>query len=173
MKKSENREAVELELQRLDTLHGGLRPSVVVQEAAEKHSPLHGEFEWDNKKASHEYRLIQARQLIRVIVPFFKRPDGTEIVDRYVHVPSTLAEAQDAGTKEGIYQRMSVVVLDPDAYARALTNLVAKVENAKQAAEELKDAATALPDPDRERMARIAMAITALQTAGAAVQALH
>ena len=38
--------------------------SDLVKEAASAKHPLHGEFEWDDKKAGTKYRLNQARQLI-------------------------------------------------------------------------------------------------------------
>jgi hypothetical protein len=45
--------------------HGGvLRPEDVVREATSPKSILHGCFEWDDKKAGHQFRLDQARQLI-------------------------------------------------------------------------------------------------------------
>jgi hypothetical protein len=50
--------------------------------------------------------------------------------------------------------------------------LVAQVSRAQHAAQELRDAAEK-DSSNPERMSRIAMAITALQTAGAAVAALH
>lgn len=57
------------ELKRIATENDGiLKPEIVVQEARPKTSPLHSRFTWDNTKAAHEYRLWQARQLIRVVV---------------------------------------------------------------------------------------------------------
>ena len=44
---------------------GLLRPAAVVEEARPKDSPLHGRFEWDNRKAGEKYRLLQAQKLIR------------------------------------------------------------------------------------------------------------
>lgn len=167
------KKAVADELARINAQHGGLQPSVVVAEAEPKESPLHNEFEWDNKKAGHKYRLMQARTLIRLIVPVIEMPDGSQRADPYVWVPPTTAQKEESESNEGVYQPISVVIQDTDAYARALAALVAKMSAAIRAAEELRDAASALPSGDGERMARIALAITALQTAGAAVQALH
>lgn len=44
--------------------HGILKPSDVVEEAADEDHPLHQYFQWDDTKAAHEYRLWQARELI-------------------------------------------------------------------------------------------------------------
>ena len=163
--------AIRDELQRMDAKYNGLKPSIVVTEAKPKSSPLHSSFEWDDTKAGHEYRLAQARKLIRVIVPVIE-VSGERRRDPWIHVPATPQQAQDDGD-EGTYRPLSVVVQDPDAFARALSELAAKVRSAQAAAEELRAAASASDNPDGERMARIAMAITALQTAGAAVSALH
>lgn len=43
---------------------GQIKPENVVEEARPEDSPIHNNFEWDDTKASHEYRLWQARQLI-------------------------------------------------------------------------------------------------------------
>lgn len=46
-----------------------IHPARVVEWARENpESELHGQFEWDNAKAAHEYRLHQARRLIAVHV---------------------------------------------------------------------------------------------------------
>lgn len=44
---------------------GRLTPEDVVHAASDRSSPLHGLFEWDDKKAAHSHRLTQARRLIR------------------------------------------------------------------------------------------------------------
>jgi len=49
------------------TKHGILRPADVVEAALNPKSPLHGCFEWDDDKAAKQYRLEQARKLIREV----------------------------------------------------------------------------------------------------------
>ncbi len=57
------------ELKRLAKENGGLlQPESVVEAARSNTSPLHSRFQWDNSIAAHEFRLWQARQLIRVTV---------------------------------------------------------------------------------------------------------
>lgn len=167
----EARNEVKAELARLSAKHGGLRPSKVVEAARPETSPLHSEFEWDDSKAGREYRLEQARRLIRVAVTVVEHGDGTTTVDPYIHVPASQDERKESGSGEGVYLPMSIVVQDADAFSRALTALLTKLNAAKAAAEELRSAASEAKEPDR--MAMIAMAITALETAGAAVAALH
>lgn len=57
------------ELERLVDQHGGtVTPQLVIATAAKKKNPLHEYFEWDDTEAAHQYRLEQARKLIRVWV---------------------------------------------------------------------------------------------------------
>lgn len=57
----------------LEQRFGVVRPSTLVREAAKPTHPLHDQFEWDDKKAGHQYRINQARQLIasvKVVMTF-------------------------------------------------------------------------------------------------------
>lgn len=45
---------------------GTLTPEAVLADAADPTSVLHSCFEWDDSKAAHQYRLDQARGLIRI-----------------------------------------------------------------------------------------------------------
>ena len=57
------------ELEAIRARHRGiLRPKDVVAAAQAKSSPLHKYFEWDNTKAAQQYRLEQARLLIRCTI---------------------------------------------------------------------------------------------------------
>ena len=58
---------VKAELDKL-AVDGKLTAQAVVDAAREESSPLHGYFEWEDSKAANEYRLLQARKLIRVVV---------------------------------------------------------------------------------------------------------
>ena len=60
-------EAIRAELERLKS-NGIIRPMDVVSAARKKTSPLHDWFQWDDGEAAHQYRLIQARNLLRVYV---------------------------------------------------------------------------------------------------------
>ncbi len=68
------------ELQRIEQAGGGiLQPAAIVEAARPISSPLHSRFEWDNVKASDEYRIWQARSLIRLCITVISNspnPDG-------------------------------------------------------------------------------------------------
>ena len=56
------------ELERIRVQHNGrLTQDDVVTEARDKASPLHPAFEWNDKKAAHQWRLEQASYMIRSI----------------------------------------------------------------------------------------------------------
>ena len=57
---------------------GKLCAEAVVKKATPKKSPLHEAFEWDNTEAAKQYRLDQARYLIRSIVVVMEKPDQEE-----------------------------------------------------------------------------------------------
>jgi hypothetical protein len=63
------RTAIVAELETIRRNAGGvLRPEDVVSFAADPDTELHSRFEWDDTEAAQQYRLWQARQLIRVTV---------------------------------------------------------------------------------------------------------
>jgi len=58
----------ELETIRKRSKDGMLHPKEIVEFAKDEDTALHDKFEWDDTKAAYEYRLWQARQLIKVVV---------------------------------------------------------------------------------------------------------
>jgi hypothetical protein len=78
----------------------------VVEEARSADSPLHPAFEWDDPRAAHQYRLDQARHLIRALVVI---PDnGQPPVQIYVHVSDV-----------GRYEPTHLLVQQPDRWRLA------------------------------------------------------
>lgn len=47
---------------------GRIDPEAIVNAARSKNSPLHDQFEWDDGAAAEQYRIWQARDLLRVCV---------------------------------------------------------------------------------------------------------
>jgi len=66
------KELVAEKLAEIAELNGGrLTPNLVLEEAKDPDSVLHGLFEWDDTFAAHQHRLFQARQIItsvRVVI---------------------------------------------------------------------------------------------------------
>lgn len=72
------------EVERIRRAQGGLcSASHLLSEASDAESVLHGCFEWDDGVAAHEYRLTQARHLLRSIVVL---EEGEPAPVYYVHV---------------------------------------------------------------------------------------
>ena len=163
------------ELERIQNQRGVIEPRVVVEESRPEAAPLHPVFEWNDDKAAENYRTWQARILIKSVRVIELR-DGADVpVPVYVHVPTAAASKGDDGIKQtpSGYQPVSVVVQRPDMYASAMIELQRKIGGARESLDSLQRAAKCAPDTDQERMARISIAVQAMQTASAAVQALH
>ena len=155
------------ELARIQKEHGVTTPKAVVDVARPEDAPLHPAFEWRDDVAGEKFRHWQARNLIKS-VHVVTDNDGKRDSDQFmVHVPTSLDHPN------GGYQPVSVVVQQPDMYASALSELSRKLSGARESLDMLKRAAEKAPDTDQDRMARIAIAVQAMQTASAAVQALH
>src|SRR5512136_653723 len=60
--------AIKDRLRELEIQNSGLlTPDIVLKDAQDPTSVLHEEFEWDDAKAAHSYRVDQARELIRSV----------------------------------------------------------------------------------------------------------
>jgi len=67
-KKITNKETV-YELKRIYKKYGSiLSPENVVIEAKYLKSPLHKHFNWNDTEAAHQFRLVQARKLLQIVV---------------------------------------------------------------------------------------------------------
>lgn len=113
------------ELQRLLSRDGILKPEAVVAAAENPKSALHSWFTWDDTKAAHEYRLEEARRLIRVQVVTLPH---TETVTRaFVSLPRD--------RRSGGYRPMVSVISDEEMRAEMLEDALddAKAWRAKYA----------------------------------------
>lgn len=131
------KEQVVTELKRIYERDGKLRTTAVVSEAKKKTSPLHPEFEWDDSKAGEEYRLIQARQLIRSVR--IERPvgDGSTIKEpMFIHVRN-----EEGQGVEGEYHTRDVLVKHPDMFLRALDEARSILQSSLAAVKQLEDMA--------------------------------
>lgn len=109
-------------------IHGSVSPSQLIEAARPKNSPIHDAFEWDDKKAGDEYRLIQARKLIRRVEVVY---GGS--MERLVHVPVI--------SGEGYYKPAKVIVENVDEFSAALAEATIRLRAAKESFLELKTVA--------------------------------
>jgi hypothetical protein len=87
--KVEDADAVGTHLEMLrQKFKGELTPKDVIDDARGHNSPLHTFFEWNDGKAAEQYRLQQARGLIRAVVAVVVSA-GTpaQRVQAFVHIP--------------------------------------------------------------------------------------
>lgn len=83
------REAIAERLQKIASLNGGrLTPDAVLQDAKSTKSPLHDEFDWDDSTAAHQWRLMQARELVRSVRIEFQTDTRIVSTVRYVRDPT-------------------------------------------------------------------------------------
>lgn len=67
--------------------HGELTPEDVLADARHNNSPLHSFFEWDDGAAAEQFRLQQARGLIRAVVAIYTSADKpAQRMKAYVHI---------------------------------------------------------------------------------------
>lgn len=132
---TERRELIRAELEQIRNSHGGLlRPEDVVKFARNKRSALHSEFEWDDAKASAEYRLWQARNVIRVAVTVLPSPHADqEPVRAYVSVVS------DRVQPGGGYRSIVDVMTDDEMRAEIVNEALGEVKRWRRKYERLRE----------------------------------
>lgn len=138
---------------------GPLTASRYVAEVSDKSHPLHDTLEWDNKKASHEYRLIQARKLIVLV----RDTSGTESVPLFIHVPS-----QDGG--EGEYELSRVIVTQPDRLRAARQQVLSHLDGAQRNLDDLDEIVRQFGTPKRGSRSRSVAAKRHIDKARAQVE---
>lgn len=77
------------ELRSIAAKHDGrLHAEEVVKAARPQNSPLHGKFTWDDTEAAHQYRLEQARHLIRATIQYIDVDGSPRPVNVFVALSS-------------------------------------------------------------------------------------
>lgn len=128
---------------------GQVRPSDLLKAAKEKNSPAHDAFEWNDKKAGHQYRLIQARFWIRrVEIIVDKQPE------RLIHVPHVAVDEEGVNSSEGYYKPMSVVIENADEFELARRETLNRLNAAKAAFETLKKAASKSKSGEKRNLSK-------------------
>lgn len=99
---------------------GRLQPEAVVDEARHKDNPLHDYFVWDNREAAEQYRITQARYLIRSIVVRVERENEDDIITRAI---VSVVQNGERG-----YSRIENVLTDDEAMASLLQQAIKDLE---------------------------------------------
>lgn len=129
--------------------NGHLRPEDVVKDASEKFSPLHSAFTWEDSRAAKEFRLLEARQLIKAVVVMEKT--SSEPIPAFWNVSVTATSSEGVKRKERYYQSAQVIAKDPNAYASALQVMRQELETAQRGLDQLRHLA---PRRDRTKIDR-------------------
>lgn len=126
---------------------GNLTASAYINEAEPEDAAIHGSLTWDDSEAATEFRLIEARRIIRSTVEVeIKEPsDGqgerTITVIENVHVPDR------AGRGEGRYVSSEDIASDADDYAAALAETRARFTSAWSVFRRLQRVSEGRPHP--------------------------
>ena len=105
------------ELERIAAMNdGSLKAESIVDRARDPKNPLHDRFEWDDARAGHEFRLEQARSLIRhVKVTYITEEERTVRVRNFVY--------QDGG-----YRKTATVLTRKDSREELLDQALTEME---------------------------------------------
>ena len=113
--------SVEVEMQSIFDKHGAVTPSLVVEFAKDETTELHKRFEWDDTAAAEQYRLNQARRVIRVTKIVYEGERQT-----LFHVPKIKWEEQ-GDDKSGKYIPAGMVVKAQKDYQRCRDEILSKI----------------------------------------------
>lgn len=92
----------------------------VVDLARDENSKLHSDFEWDNEIAGEKYRIIQAREMIRLLA--FKPKEETEKATRVFELTS----------QTSVYLPVVSISKNEDEYQALLKRALAELESFKK-----------------------------------------
>lgn len=105
-----------------------LRPEAVVNYARKnKGSALHDKFTWDDSEAAELYRLVQARDIIRVAVTVITPADVSTVVSVKEYV--SLSDKRNDG-----YERIEDIMADPERVQVLLEDTVTRLAGIKEVA---------------------------------------
>jgi hypothetical protein len=107
------KEEMQKELMVIYEREGALNPEAVVDTAKDEDNPLHPHFQWDDTLASHQYRLEQARKLIRVAVTVIPELSNKP-VKQFVSITAL------RGSEQGSYIATVDILSDERKYEMAL-----------------------------------------------------
>lgn len=105
---------------------GILYPQSVVDFARNEGTELHDKFEWDDTVAGENYRVWQARKIIRAVAILIPRQN--EPIQAYVSMVADRYQGEEKQEKVGGYRCMVDVLSTPDLRERLLSEALAEFE---------------------------------------------
>jgi hypothetical protein len=98
------------EVERIKAKNGGVvTAGLVVLEAQKKRNPLHKEFEWDDSIAAAEYRMEQARRMLRSFIVTYQ--ESPHIESRAYEVVTEVGTRDESPRK--VYKTTKEILQDP------------------------------------------------------------
>lgn len=125
-------ELIREELQAIEERDGVILPEAVVEFAKNPKTALHNRFEWDDSVAGHEYRLWQARQVVRAVVTVIKTEKKEITTNAFVHF------SQDNNIERG-YRSIARVVTDEELTRRMLESALRELKIFRKKYADLKE----------------------------------
>ncbi len=143
------KEVIKQELEEVRQRYGGvLKSEAVVEYAKNPETALHSQFTWDDSEAAHNYRLWQARMLIRVVV---KEAPKEEVEPMRVYV-SMLEDRY--GQPGGGYRSMEEVLTDKDLREQLMEQATKEFERWREKYEHLNELAEVFVAMDKVKSKR-------------------
>jgi len=125
---NEKAEATAKRLQSLKRKRGRLTAEIVVDDAHSPGSPLHEFFEWNDTKAAEEFRLEQARNVIRSVrIEYADNGETGESHRMFVHV----AMPSEEGGEDRAYYLATEALADDVLRERLIADCLADIERFK------------------------------------------
>ena len=144
MKKKHDRIADELQLIAKKHPKHQLLPKDVVKFAENKKTALHSCFEWDSRKAAYQFRLEQARRIIRVYVEIIQSPDSNK-----EHKVRTFVSLSSDRKQGGGYRVTTSVLNDDDLQRQMLQDALEELEVFRRKYHHLKELCSLFAVADR------------------------
>lgn len=124
-------QAVGEHLERLRESHGILTANLVVDDAKAPSSPIHKAFEWNDLTAAREYRLVQARDLLRSVVVVVEGASEDTTPTRAFVVVST--------GDDDVFTSLHVAMADASMRAELVARALKELQTWQRKYQELKE----------------------------------
>lgn len=128
------KDSIAEELESIRELHGGLlRPEDVVEFARDATTHLHRQFTWDDGEAAEQWRLEEARRVIRLVVTVAKNLGNDRPLPMYVSLSS------DRKQPGGGYRPFVDVMTNEQLRDELFRQAIGEFKRVKKRYEELKE----------------------------------